>query len=172
MPGSSVQAPVEGSSCSFLMQYLHATQLSASPACFLQIVQTTKLDLDHCSGACKYCTTHSWQYTVLLRFMKSLHWSVCRIRMHGSSSSCQPDLLLLEFISAIKTEIYQQNCSSWLAADGHCVPAINCTNSSSCAELITCCNGISTGSRSLTTLVVVLDLHDLVAAAAVLLLEL
>ncbi len=56
------------------------------------------------------------------------------------------------------------------AADGHCVPAINCTNS--CVELITCCNGISTGSRSLTTLVVVLDLDDLFAAAAVLLLEL
>lgn len=37
------------------------------------------------------------------------------------------------------------------AADGHCMPAINCTNSSSCVELITCCNGISTGSRSLTT---------------------
>jgi hypothetical protein len=34
--------------------------------------------------------------------------------MHGSSSSCQPDLLLHEFISAIKTEIYQQTCSSWL----------------------------------------------------------
>jgi hypothetical protein len=34
--------------------------------------------------------------------------------MRGSSSSCQPDLLLHEFISAIKTEIYQQTCSSWL----------------------------------------------------------
>lgn len=108
----------------------------------------------------------------LLRFMKSLHWSVCRIRMHGSSSSCQPDLLLHEFISAIKTEIYQQTCSSRLLLMVIVCPPLTATNSSSCVELITCCNGISTGSRSLTTLVVVRDLHDLIAAAAVLLLEL